>query len=491
MLALSVLQTLATRGAIASTRVKDIKTSLKKLADAADVAVEALDLTVMEATYADTLKRFFAALEPPASKHTARNTSQNLRQLYEKAREAALLPGKHTTAPSTRQTRDDIRLAVMKGSPYASHYRGGPHDKFKVPMTAWPAEIRQGWQQYAASKSLEVRPSTLKYYRDHFANYISYNLSVETPPIARWDEVFEVDRIKRCLSWLAARVTAPQISVSGQNVMVTLFNVAQHLERPEYAALQKMKRRLPKPAKLYDKKRPRHTISLSDLEQVGLALMDEGRAPLRWEPRWGQGSSGLQRATRFQTGLIFRLLMRCPRRSREIREMDFDGRLYQDDDGLWQLHYRSDQLKIAEHNGQENELRIPWPADLVDNLEEYRRDVRPKFPNSATSPIVFLNRHGLPLTTVALNIRISLEGARFLQKHLYPHLFRTLWCDAYLDAHPGDWEGAAAMLNDTPETVQAWYRQFRVEQHLKKATDFNAQLFGHGHSNGHRKGTTR
>ena len=36
------------------------------------------------------------------------------------------------------------------------------------------------------------------------------------------------------------------------------------------------------------------------------------------------------------------------------------------------------------------------------------------------------------------------------------------------------------MLNDTPETVQAWYRQFRVEQHLKKATDFNAQLFGNG-----------
>jgi hypothetical protein len=59
-------------------------------------------------------------------------------------------------------------------------------------------------------------------------------------------------------------------------------------------------------------------------------------------------------------------------------------------------------------------------------------------------------------------------------------LFRTLWCDAYIDAHPGDWEGAAAMLNDTPQTIQSWYRQFRVEQHLKKAVDFNAQLFGNG-----------
>ena len=37
------------------------------------------------------------------------------------------------------------------------------------------------------------------------------------------------------------------------------------------------------------------------------------------------------------------------------------------------------------------------------------------------------------------------------------------------------------MLNDTPQTIQSWYRQFRAEQHLKKAVDFNAQLFGNGH----------
>jgi hypothetical protein len=78
-----------------------------------------------------------------------------------------------------------------------------------------------------------------------------------------------------------------------------------------------------------------------------------------------------------------------------------------------------------------------------------------------------------------------------LGKHIYPHLFRTLWTDAYLDAHPGDYEGAAAMLNDTPATVERMYRQFRVEQHLKHATEFNAQLFGHGNGHSRANGTRK
>jgi hypothetical protein len=62
-------------------------------------------------------------------------------------------------------------------------------------------------------------------------------------------------------------------------------------------------------------------------------------------------------------------------------------------------------------------------------------------------------------------------------KRIWPHLLRTIWADAYLDAHPGDWEGAAAMLTNTPAMVQARYRRFRREQHLQKAIAFNAKLF--------------
>jgi hypothetical protein len=282
-----------------------------------------------------------------------------------------------------------------------------------VPMSQWPAEIRGGWQKYMGGKSLEVRQPTLMGYQKDFAYYMSYNLAIETPPIRRWKQVFEADRAMRCVAWLAARVKAPQVSVSGQKVMIVVVDIAQREERPEYSTLRKLKRKMAKPAKLFDKKRPRHTVSLSELDQVGLSLMAEGRQPLNHGHRW---SSGVQRAVRFQTGLMIRLLVRCPRRSREIREMDLDGRLYHDEAGTWQLYYRSDQLKIAEHDRAPNEFRMSWPSDLVADLEEYLQIFRPRLPNSATSPIVFLGARGHPLTIDMLGYRISFEGYRFCNR---------------------------------------------------------------------------
>lgn len=473
MLALTVLKNLVNRGTIPPTRAKDIRTSLNKLAEAYGVAVEDLDLTGIEATYADTLKTYFAGLQRPPSVHTIRNTSQNVKQLL--AHAPSPVTRRNGTKAAQRHTRNDVRLEFIKSSPYKTHYTAGKSSHYMVPMEQWPADIRLGWQIYAADKSLEVRQVTLEHYRTYFAEYVSYNLAMEAVPLTRWDHVFEPDRIKRCVAWMAARVKANQISMGGEKIIITLVDIAQHQERPEYVILQKLKRRMAKPAKVFDKKRPRHTVSLADLDQVGSTLMAEGRQPIS-----SAHGSGIYRAVTFQTGLIIRFLVRCPRRSREVRELDLDGRLYRDEAGIWQLHYRSDQLKIAEHDGAPNEFRMAWPADLVPDLEEYLQTFRPRLPNSATNPVVFLGGKGNPLTGLILRNRISLECYRLLQKHVYPHLFRTLWCDAYLDRYPGDWEGAAAMLNDTPQTIQSWYRQFRVEQHLKKAIDFNARLFGNG-----------
>jgi hypothetical protein len=481
MYALDVLQHLAARGLIPHRRVKDFKTSLNKLAAAYHVALETLDLSSVEATYQETLQTYFADLDPAASHHTQRNTAQNLAQLYRQAHETFLLT---SAAPSPRrqgQIRRQAFKALRASSPYRQHYKHRTQDRYHVPKEQWPPEIRLGWETYAAERAIQLRQATRQKYAQEFLLYVSYNLRIEQPPIACWDQLFEKARLQRMLTWMAARVQVDQVSRKGMSIIVLILELAKYQERPEYAALQKWKRTLPKPAKVYDKKLPRHTASLADLDRVGCTLMDEARQMRTSRYR----SNGIWGAVRFSSGLIIRLLVRCPRRSREIREMDLGGRLYQTDRGAWQLHYRSHQLKIAEHDGYPNEFRMPWPPDLVSDLEEYLRDYRPSFPQSESSAIVFLTRGGRAMGRGDLvRDRIAPDCFRLLGKHIYPHLFRTLWCDAYLDAHPGDWEGAAAMLNDTPQTVQSWYRQFRVEQHLKKAVDFNVKLFG----NGHRKG---
>lgn len=99
------------------------------------------------------------------------------------------------------------------------------------------------------------------------------------------------------------------------------------------------------------------------------------------------------------------------------------------------------------------------------------------FPNADTDRHVFLTQKGNSFTVTPLWIRFHLAIYRALQKRLWLHRLRTIWSDAYLDAHPGDYEGAAAMLNNSPNMVRQRYRRFRREQHLQKAVDFNAQVF--------------
>jgi hypothetical protein len=476
MQALDILQTLVTRGALSSTRAKDVKTALYRLADAYQVSVEQLDLQKIETTYPDTLKTYFSQCTPAASGHTQRNTFQNLSQLYRLAYEAALLrKAGATRAIREEPTREDILETLKRSSPYRSHHQGSPESRYAVPIEQWPTGIATQWRNYLDTRVIELRRDTWAQYDKTFRRYMGYNLTVEQPPITHWDQLFEIPRILHCVQWMAKRVGAQRISAQGFHVVITLVEIAKHLERPEYAALQKFKRKLPTPQLMHDKKLPRHTVTLQELDAVGLRLIDEGRQPVSAGGNWRTGKN---RAIRFSSGLIIRFLTRCPRRAREIIEMDMGGRLYRDDRGTWQLHYRADQLKVDEHNGQPNEFHLAWPADLVNHLEEYLEKHRPSFPNSSTSPLVFLSSYGNPMNHSTLDDRIRLDCYRLLGKHVYPHLFRTLWCDAYLDAHPGDWEGAAAMLNNTPQTIQGWYRQFRVEQHLKSAVDFNAKLFG-------------
>jgi integrase len=128
---------------------------------------------------------------------------------------------------------------------------------------------------------------------------------------------------------------------------------------------------------------------------------------------------------------------------------------------------------------------MPWPPDLVENLETYLQTYRPRFPNAAKDPHLFLTVKGLPISSGAIWSRFRIAIYQATKKRIWPHLLRQIWSDAYLDKHPGDYEGVAAMLNNTPEMVQKSYRRFRREQHLQKAVDFNAELF-----NGHPKRKT-
>jgi integrase len=471
---LELVQMLRARGVIAASRIKDVKTSLQKLADASQVPLKSLDLSAIASTYEDTLKTYFAELTPPASPSTQRNTRQNLRQLYRLLDESAVLPRDRRRTPSTRQSLRAMRTEIVQTSPYKSHYNRG---RYGVPQKEWPADIAQQWQRYCVSRALDMRETTRVGYDGWLACYVGYNLSVEQPPIERWDQLFDADRLVRFVTWHAKRVgdRTTRTSVLGVHVVDLITMLAEQLDRPEILALRKLKRRLPKPAPMHQTKRPEHTFTLQELDAVGLALIAEGTRPFVAYRRLRH--PGLLPAIRYQTGLLVRLWIRVPLRRKSLCDMDLQGRLYRDDHGQWQLYYRGDQLKVDEYLGDTNEFAMPWPPELVEHLERYLQEYRPRFPRADADRHLFLSEQGDPLSGGAAWNRFRLAIYQALHKRIWPHLLRKLWADAYLDAHPGDFEGAAAMLNNTPQMVQARYRHFRREQHLRKAVDFNAKLF--------------
>jgi Phage integrase family len=283
--------------------------------------------------------------------------------------------------------------------------------------------------------------------------------------------------------------------------------LANHFERPEAKALTDFRKRLPAVERWHQKTDPIHTISPAELEGVGLALLDEARRPLdpttcySYSKREGRQqrciSPGLFRALACETGLIIRLWWRVPIRSRSMREMDitpptpgpqstgYQPRLYRDDQGVWQLRYQGEQLKIGERRGKINEFRVPFPAELVPHLEEYLERFRPLIPNAAREPHLFLTQKGKPMTQYQIWQRVSVAVYKGIRKRLYPHLLRTIWTDLYLLSSGGDIDTAAYMLNDNPMTVLGYYHELRAERQVSKAYDFNQKILG-GEANGKR-----
>ena len=103
---------------------------------------------------------------------------------------------------------------------------------------------------------------------------------------------------------------------------------------------------------------------------------------------------------------MLKILTRIPLRQRNLRELRLGKNLYADETGHWQLHFRGDELKIGTRRGQANEYCVDlteYCPELLPLIEEFRREHRPRLPNHATSPYLFLTYRGSPFTQRSLN----------------------------------------------------------------------------------------
>jgi len=90
-------------------------------------------------------------------------------------------------------------------------------------------------------------------------------------------------------------------------------------------------------------------------------------------------------------------------RQRNIREMKREKNLYQDEHHQWHIYFKGNELKVSRRGGKINEFHVPFPPDLVSQLEEYLTYYRPRFPPNADNlPYIFITREGVPFTQRAL-----------------------------------------------------------------------------------------
>ena len=458
--------------------MKDLKTSLRYLAAA--LGQPSLEQCPVDAACRDpdhwgaALETHFATLTAKGrtiSQGTRRNTRNNLRVLFRQAEAHGLLEAplpprllKKTRRVGWSRQRDD-------SAPYQTTYRvqTGPR-RFGVPQPQWPPDIQEGFRAWRAQCGLRLRAVTFRGYVRALSLYLGYltNICGRTPT---WDDLFDVEQLTAFVLWHAARLERP-ISAYGRNVVMMIAAMANVLKHPARHALADFRRGLKPATPLHNKRE--HWVSLATLEAVADSCLAEGRLPLVPDGKVRQ-HPGSQRAGRFQRGLILKLLVRVPLRSRNIREMQLGTHLAKDTQtGHWHLEFRGEDLKIANRGSQVNTYHInladycpEWIPLLVEWLEVHR----PKLPNAATSRFVFLTHLGTPYALHSLYYELAVAVGMRTGQRFYPHLLRTIWATEYIEK-TRDFTGAAYMLGDTVTTVLKAYQHILGTDQLAKAKDF-------------------
>jgi hypothetical protein len=381
--------------------------------------------------------------------------------------------------PSLKKLPRKVLLtAARDSSPYRNR-SSAVIAKYRCFPNQWPVAIRQRWDAYITERTFDLRETTIKGYTERMNIYLGYCAQHE--PITTWDELFDRTRLIRFITWHANHMKAERISQTGLAVASIITTLARHEQRAEAEGLNELRQKLPAVKPWHNKQAPCHTITAEELEQVALDLLDKSHQTLVPHIVKYLKHPRLNRAVAHQTSLILRLLLRVPLRSRSIREMEMPKNLWKGQDGIWQLRYAGDELKIGRRGGRLNRFEVPWPPDLVDHLDEYLRDFRPLLPNAEHEPHVFLSARGRALPQITLERRLFETVYIRLQKRLYPHLLRTIWVDRWL-INGGDVSTAAYMLNDSVQTIWTRYHELRGMDHIEKAYAFNQAILGKGKS---------
>lgn len=519
---LQVFQSLGTERLIPEKRQKDIKSALRYLAAAYGGTLERCVLTPeMEAQYKVKLRDYLTAQGkgPVTVRNMIQAVGQGLRA-YHALLQTPVVPPVTPVTKRRAQIKHTLRH-LAETSPY-HHAVWLSHSTYCLKPAQWPADVREGFERWLTLKRDDLRPITKKNLTSAMTGYVGFLAltpdarpdflppdslkklqgrryahdlaSIAAPPVlSSWDDLFAVDAVRGYLIWHAWRIQTPQDarvierppsfpSCTGLKVAELVMWIAEALQPPQVSQpLRAYRNTLDEPRRIHNKRAECHQFTRAEIDQVGRWMMEEARnmnITKRWANRRAVEFQGAHAASRFQVGLILRLMVRIPLRIRNWAEMLLGDNL-RPVNGGYRIHFEGRELKVAEKRGELNVVDMPIDADVLDDLREFLTVWRPRLPAAATERHVFLGSHGPNagrLEERELADKIRVHVAAWTGKRLYPHLIRTIFTSELLTSGV-DINTVAYGLNDNPRTVLQAYNELQAGKHEQTLQELNRLVF--------------
>ncbi len=228
---------------------------------------------------------------------------------------------------------------------------------------------------------------------------------------------------------------------------ITVYSTANHL----YSAVRLMQSRadldwmkavVRKLKSRAGRRSSRPVVDSATLFDVGVRLMEENR------PRIVESSRARQA---LRDGLIIAFLAARPLRRRSLAALRI-GQHLQRVGETWTVVMRPEDVKNHEP------LEFSFPVSLVDSLEFYLNEVRPRFPGADRHDGLWATSLGTPMSGDALHDCVVRRTKALLGQHVTLHDFRRA-AGTTLAVHAPDKVGAAQHLlgHRDPATTQDHY----------------------------------
>lgn len=343
-------------------------------------------------------------------------------------------------------------------------------DPYGLPSAQWNDALKAEVEAYRAwrtkpydptrNKRLQQRPTTFEKSLPEFESYFGYLVNIRTPKMEaaalRLRLVANVELVREYCFWhIESRTGGPSRFM--QKALGHFYRVARYylagVPQEDWATIDQLRKSIDP-----DVKRDKREVwnSLAVIEQIGLSEYP-GLAELAHVPATSTNQR-IMIAIRAQRSLIIRLMVRRPLRSRNIREMKLHHNLRYEN-GRWLIEFRGDELKVGRVHGRVNLYRIPFPEDLVPQLEEFLSVWRPMLPGSHL-PELFTAWTGRPFVGNTLGAEFKKTIFAYTGRATNIHLMRDIWVTEFLE-RTQDFPAAAEMLGDTIETVLRHYAHLR------------------------------